>query len=344
MTVKKFTVITMAAVCMITAAIISAKYLKNEQEMNLSVSDNIEEENNEPLPYIDQETQNLMIPLRRVIEQMGGKVEWNQNFDSIVISYKNTLMEIVLDGTEGTINGNPIVFTNSWINKNNIIYVSTDFMSDYFNTEIEWDGNIVGITSKSAGVEPPIIAFNAHENRGTINSYYVNIPVITGLVDRNYEKQLNMKFNTEIIEDVSAYSENAIEQYRNNPNSPERSVDWKYISKTMFRSPEFISILSTSDETFLDSHIETSYESINIDLQGQKEVSLMDMFKNDQFLEIYKEKYENMQINLETANFYIKDGNMIIYMLDETGNLKEYVQDLNLLKKYLKNEYHVLIK
>ena len=112
----------------------------------------------------------------------------------------------------------------------------------------------------------------------------------------------------------------------------------------MFRSPEFISILSTSDETFLDSHIETNYKSINIDLQGQKEVSLMDMFKNDQFLEIYKEKYENMQINLETANFYTKDGNMIIYMVDATGNLKEYVQDLSLLKKYLKNEYHVLIK
>lgn len=363
MTKKKLVAITFASVAMLAGAFTMATFLKQDYEMQFSVGKDEYtvngtvkkfDEKTENLPLIDKWTGRLMLPLRIVMEEIGGSLEWEDEFQSTLISYKGTNVEIKESDVKASINGNSIVMDIAPKNIKGCLYVTADFISNNFGTKIEWQEDMNQIIIKTESIARPIVNTNLIEFDELSADYAVQIPVITGLNDKNYEQSLNNTLLSQSMEEITDFVEKS-KKNKANLKENERFV-WNEKIYVFSRRSELISLISDSVKTEPSNINQNSKRSINIDLQSQKFLKMDDLFKNQKYKTILMkeienikqndtEQYQNVKINEITGDetFALGEEEFVLFLETETGSYARFEIPYENLRKTLKGSYGYLI-
>jgi len=240
MTLKKLTVIAVAAGVMICSSVYVGMYLNTNDEMEFAIgkeeytingSTKIFDESMKNLPVIDEQTQKLLIPLRWVIEELNGSVTWDKQNHATIIQYQGKNIRIETDKQKAAVNGYGVILQDTPVMKKGCTYVTADFMSENFDTNIIWNGKQKQITLRTEAVQRPIVYKNEMIYKREDRCYDVAVPVIIGLNDSNYEKSLNHKLSSDITDKIQYFmTENQKEI------GPDRIVDAKRNCKIKFKS------------------------------------------------------------------------------------------------------------
>ena len=195
MTLKKLTVIAVAAGVMISCAVYvgirleqknEVQYEIGQEEYTINGTTKTFGETEPNLPRIDEETEQLLLPLRWVIEELKGSVNWNKEEKATVIQYQGKNLRIEADKPEAAINGYSILLADPPQLENGCLYVTADFMAENFDTVITWDSQKKQITLRTEAVQRPIVYQNLVSYKGEERFYRVEVPVLIGLNDGNY--------------------------------------------------------------------------------------------------------------------------------------------------------------
>lgn len=359
---KKSAVITIASVVMITAAIFSARILRQDTEMEFAVGNSEYKvngvvkqfnEKTDNMPFIDEKTGKLMMPLRFVIEEMGGTVEYDEKTKEISVKLKGSTLKIKEGSLIAAINDYSIILDEMPQNVSGCLYVSADIISNNFSTEIDWNDDKDQITLKTEMVQRPIVNKNTIEYESKVTSYFAEVPVITGLNDKNFEKQLNNSSAQEKADLVKAFMKKVFNELNTNYDF---NADNSYMESRFsvyHRSSELISLVFDTRLTDLNGKEEFIKSAQNIDLQKQKNITLSDIFKSKKYKSILEKTIKSLYADKVWAdfkvesdeNFYITDKSMVLFILnEESGEYNQYIIPFSEIKKYIKNEYGYLLK
>ncbi|UMZ73791.1 stalk domain-containing protein [Natranaerofaba carboxydovora] len=115
---------------------------------NVNAYENVEiHVNDEVLEFPDQDTvvddnDNLLVPLKHVAEELDADISWNEREKAVEINYMDKEIMLWLDKREYKINGElkELDFKPQVTEKNRLI-VPLDFISNSFDTIIEWENS-----------------------------------------------------------------------------------------------------------------------------------------------------------------------------------------------------------
>ncbi len=222
--------------------------------------------------------------------------------------------------------------------RNGCVYVTADFMEENFDTNIVWNGKQKQITLRTEAIQRPIVYKNEVVYQRGNRSYDVEVPVIIGLNDGNYEKNLNYKLSSDItdkIHDFMTAHEKDVEK---------SNLTAKYT--VPYRSKEMVSIVFFADVQS-DEQYKQVQQTINIDLQTQKIIKLNDLFrKKDYKQRLAKEmsvSVKEMPEEIEEQFYFDKDRGLVVYWQDKQGQRQEYAVSFLEMKKMLKDNYQFLL-
>lgn len=93
----------------------------------------------------------MLLPIRFVVEGLGGNVAWDGNKKVVTTIYNDTVITLKLNGSAVMINyeTKPLNAEVRAINKRT--YVPADFLQDTLNINIEWDENTRAVTVTNKG-------------------------------------------------------------------------------------------------------------------------------------------------------------------------------------------------
>ncbi|MCI8629105.1 MAG: hypothetical protein HFE57_06315 [Firmicutes bacterium] len=348
MTLKKLTVIAVAASVMICTSVYVGMHLNTDNEMEFSIgkeeytingSTKIFDESMKNLPVIDEQTQKLLIPLRWVIEELNGSVTWDKQNHATIIQYQGKNIRIETDKQKAAVNGYGVILQDPPVMKKGCTYVTADFMSENFDTNIIWNGKQKQITLRTEAIQRPIVyKNNMFYEKG--NRYYnVEVPVIIGLNDGNYEKNLNHKLSSDTTEQIHDY------MTKHEKDTTISKLSAKYT--VPYRSKELISIVFL-EQMESDGKTEYHKKTINIDLQTQKFLKLGDLFrKKDYYQKLAKElsiQLKELPEQTEQQFYFDKDKGLVVFWQNEQGTEEEYIIPFIEIKKLLKDNYQFLLQ
>lgn len=350
MNAKKVIVIASAGAIMMAAAFglamklkpdYEVKFVAGQEEYEVNGKVKAFDEKSEKLPYIDKDTEKLKLPLRYVIEELGGTMVWEDESKSAVIRYNSAQLEIVAGSKKANLNGYGIVLQNTPILVKGTLYVTADLFTDYLGTVISWDGEKKQITLRTETVVRPIVAVSVLSHEDEDAQYSVEIPVITGLNDRKFEESMNLFLADEEMDEIQDFILQAKRTHK-----PEDAQFYRYTTcTTTYRSPEWISILSQG-QTLTGQGTEPLKTAMNIDLQGQRLVGLEDLFKNESYkkkLASHFEISEDIFTKETEKNFYITtDKELVFFVPNQVGGFTEHEIALKEMKRLLKPKYQYL--
>lgn len=79
-----------------------------------------------------------MVPIRAVVEAMGGKIEWDNSTQKITISARNNKIEVWVNKTDIVINGVKSKMDVSPAVRNGRTYVPVRFIAENLNSKVDW--------------------------------------------------------------------------------------------------------------------------------------------------------------------------------------------------------------
>ncbi len=314
------------------------------------------DKNTEVLPYIDNETGEIMMPLRCVLEEMGGSLGWDEKTQTTSISYKGTKIEIAAGDSMAVINGNSIILKSVPQNVNGTLYVAASFISDNLGTDIQWEQDKNRIVMKSEVSPRPAANRNVLDYNAEHIGYEVQVPVITGLNDGKYEKELNSTLMKERLDQITEY----LKENGTTPSLEDNAAKAYWTSEVTFpcRSNEMISILVFNTMQQMDGEVKEWTVTENFDLLRQKKITLGDLFKNEKY-EAFLLKEMNTAIKEnpdsytgvkptefsleEEVPFYFEGKDIVLLKKMEDGTTEEFRIPVIELKKFLKDDYKILI-
>ena len=80
-----------------------------------------------------------MLPVRFVAEALGAAVGWNAEERKATISKGGVVIELVLDSTTATVNGQPVALDSPAFVQNNRTYMPVRFIAETLGAKVEWD-------------------------------------------------------------------------------------------------------------------------------------------------------------------------------------------------------------
>lgn len=366
MSLKKLSTITVASVVMIAAALVLAISLRQDYEMQFGTGEEYVvngtvkqfEAGMENPPVFDEETEILLLPLRWIIEQMGGTVNWNNQTHETEVFYKGKNLTLLVNSEQASLNGYSIILKYPPKYIKDCLYVDSRLIGENFGTEITWDEKENQVTLKTESKEKPVVNVNTISFSEIALAYTIDVPVITGLNDSKFEKDLNNQLLKEKMTQITNFTLEAQKEFEKNKN---RSF-WHLKNEIVYRSPELISIVSKGAIRKGNSEKENLQEAVTINLQNQKILSIGDLFKNEKYknelveqinkeIKTVPEKYninplKESEIEL-LKEFYISEKDNMLYIFLKNEDTKEFIEfeiPFLQLKKYLKASYQYLIK
>lgn len=347
MTLKKLTVIAVAAGVMICSSVYVGMYLNTDDEMEFAIgkeeytingSTKVFDESVKNLPIIDEKSQKLLIPLRWVIEELKGSITWEKQNNATVIQYQGKNIRIETDKQKAAVNGYSVVLKDPPVIKNGCTYVTADFMEENFDTNIVWDGKQKQITLRTEAIQRPIVYKNEMIYKRENRCYDVEVPVIVGLNDNNYEKNLNHKLSSDITNKIQDF------MTKNQKETVKSNLTAKYT--VPYRSKEMLSIVFLA-EIENEQQKRQVQQTINIDFQTQKIIKLGDLFrKKDYKQKLAKElriPLKELPEQTEQQFYFDKDRGLIVFWENESGQKQEYAIPFVEMKKMLKDNYQYLL-
>lgn len=212
---KKLTVIVVAAAALVGGALSLSMYLTRQQELEMEVADQkpqppqagdtttLADMENMPIYYDDEEV--LLLPVRNVVEGLGGSVAWNREKKATEISFYGKKLVLNRGSRDAELNGYEITLDREVEAINGCLYVSSDVFSEYFATEVIWDSSKQLVTIKTGDNTKPVIAGRMLEGVDGERNYSAEIPVVVGLNDISYEKSLNDAFESFALEQLASF-------------------------------------------------------------------------------------------------------------------------------------------
>lgn len=212
---KKLTVIVVAAAALVGGALSLSMYLTRQQEVEMKVADEkpqppqagdtttLADMENMPIYYDDEEV--LLLPVRNVVEGLGGSVAWDREKKATEISFYGKKLILNRGSRDAELNGYEITLDREVEAINGCLYVSSDVFSEYFATEVIWDSSQQLVTIKTGDNTKPVIAGRVLEGVDGERNYSAEIPVVVGLNDISYEKSLNDAFESFALEQLASF-------------------------------------------------------------------------------------------------------------------------------------------
>lgn len=212
---KKLTVIVVAAAALVGGALSLSMYLTRQQELEMEVADQkpqppqagdtttLADMENMPIYYDDEEV--LLLPVRNVVEGLGGSVSWDREKKATEISFYGKKLVLNRGSRDAELNGYEITLDREVEAINGSLYVSSDVFSEYFATEVIWDSSQQLVTIKTGDNTKPVIAGRMLEGVDGERNYSAEIPVVVGLNDISYEKSLNDAFESFALEQLASF-------------------------------------------------------------------------------------------------------------------------------------------
>ena len=274
MTIKKLTVIAAAGAVLLAGAIGLSMNLTNPHEVEMAVpekneniinadgSQTLGEMENIPLYY--DETEKLLLPLRNVMEGLGGSVTWNRETKMTEVVYRGRTLMLKAGEEKAYLNGYEVILPEAAEIINGCLYADEKLISAYYTGDVDFHTETRQVTLQTKDSSVPVMAVNLLTGEADGRAYGIEVPVIVGLNDSKYEKNLNETMQRELL----AYGEDFLEADESEGSLLELRV------QTGMHNKDFLSI-----------HWEGTKDGApvkfakNIDLLGQKNVTLADMLK-----------------------------------------------------------------
>ena len=380
---KKLTVIVVAAAALVGGALSLSMYLTRQQELEMEVADQkpqppqagdtttLADMENMPIYYDDDEV--LLLPVRNVVEGLGGSVAWDREKKATEISFYGKKLVLNRGSRDAELNGYEITLDREVEAINGCLYVSSDVFSEYFATEVIWDSSQQLVTIKTGDNTKPVIAGRMLEGVDGERNYSAEIPVVVGLNDISYEKSLNDAFESFALEQLASFpnvvpaeeAEEAAEEAEAVEQSGEgTAAEAEANTETEANAEQAEAAEETADmpkpdhvrlgfvkgyigAEFLSFYWEVdvdgklSSQGVNVDLQGQKYVNILDLTASRDIeteLHVYAE-------DVDPENYYISaDKEWILLSNDEeTGTYQAVSVPAEMAQSVWKDKYKFLI-
>ncbi|OAB44592.1 N-acetylmuramoyl-L-alanine amidase family protein [Paenibacillus glacialis] len=82
---------------------------------------------------------NIMIPVRVVVENLGFNVAWDKNKQSVTINNDSTVIHLVVNNKSGYVNGNKVTLPIGPALKTDTVLVPIRFVSEQLGLQVNWD-------------------------------------------------------------------------------------------------------------------------------------------------------------------------------------------------------------
>lgn len=374
---KKLTVIVAAAAVLICGAIALSMKLTKQQQVELEVTQNktpqagdtttLTDMENMPLYYDDEDV--LLLPVRNVVEGLGGSVKWDAEKKATEISYYGKELLLNRGSCDAQLNGYDITLKREAEAINGCLYVSSDVFSEYFATKVIWDSSQQMVTIQTGDNSQPVIASRVISGTDGERSYSAEYPVVVGLNDSSFEKNLNNGWKEYAETAVASFlpEEESAEEAGEEAVSQEDAAQEESTSQTeeaqtaedsaaaeeaeMAEEPlpqqvhlRFVkgycsgSFLSFYWEQETDGSLEI--ECVNIDLQEQRTVALEDLLSTKEI----KEGLEPYATDTNTEQFYISASQELLLMENlEDGTYSSVQVPFEIANAVWKEKYRFLL-
>lgn len=367
---KKLTVIVVAAAVLICGAIALSMKLTKQQQVELEVNQNktpqagdtttLTDMENMPLYYDDEEV--LLLPVRNVVEGLGGSVTWDAEKKATEISYYGKKLLLNRGSCEAQLNDYEITLEREAEAINGCLYVSSDVFSEYFATKVIWDSEQQLVTIQTGDNSQPVIASCVITGTDGERSYSAEYPVVVGLNDSSFEKNLNNGWKEYAEDAVASFLPEEVSAEETG-EEPEETGDTAEQAENTEQTEEDGAAETTEEETlptqvhlrfvkgycsdrFLSFYWEKETdgkleaESVNIDLLEQKEVALEDLFSTKDL----KEDLSPYITEENTENYYIS-MNQELQLIEnhEDGTYSTVAVPFEFVQPIWKEKYRFLL-
>ena len=276
MTIKKLTVIAAAGAVLLAGAIGLSMNLTSRHEVEMEVPETTVAEGTENadgsktlgdmenIPLYYDETEKLLLPLRNVMEGLGGSVAWNKETRMTEVNYRGRTLALKAGEEKAYLNGYEVILPEAAAIINGCLYVDETLISAYYTGEVDFNLETRQVTLQTMDNTVPVLAVNVLTGKGTEGSYEIEVPVIVGLNDSKYEKNLNET----LWKELQAYGEDFLDAEKAEGGDGQLKLK----VKAGMHTRDFISICWEGTKDGVPVKF-----AKNIDLLGQKTVTLEQM-------------------------------------------------------------------
>lgn len=316
----------------------STNYIATTVVKTFSLDENI-------LPFVDRETNDLYIPLRQIVENIDGcTIDVLENYEGFSISYNGNVLIIKENEKHATINNYSILLKNAPKKIEDTMFISSSFFENNFNVNVLWDRtNNISLEFKS--IETPVVSTNVFSYNDKNIYYYVEAPVVTSIHDVHFAEEINQAIvsnkTKQIAEFVSTLNSTII--------SEATLTNWTSKINKAYVNNDIISIYWLNQQKSANENTLEFIETFNIDLVNQKIMILDDLFIDSSYKTnllkivnaIIESKFGKKLDSIEGNEvFYLEDNKLNIYLgNNELGKISIVEVPLKEISKYIKKDF-----
>jgi hypothetical protein len=102
-------------------------------------------------PYIDDDTDSTMVPIRMIAESLGAEVKWDAVLEQVTFRYKDLSIILAIDQHDAKVNGKDITLDAPAVIKNDRTMAPLRFISEGFGARVDWmeERELVLVTSSA---------------------------------------------------------------------------------------------------------------------------------------------------------------------------------------------------
>lgn len=149
--------------CTLTACAAEEKQTENNTTIILKIGNPTMTVNGNDMPIDEQGTVPVIVngrtllPVRAVVEQMGGTVDWNGETQEVTLTYGEDEIKLTIDSTEALLNGEKQALDVAPTVMNDRTMLPIRFIAESFKFKVEWNESeqSVTITNTKTAVENP---------------------------------------------------------------------------------------------------------------------------------------------------------------------------------------------
>ena len=87
-----------------------------------------------------------LLPVRAIVEELGGTVEWNENQQEVKLGYENNEIILTIDSTSALLNGTEQTLDTAPVIIGDRTMLPIRFIAESFDLKVEWNGETQEVT------------------------------------------------------------------------------------------------------------------------------------------------------------------------------------------------------
>lgn len=201
-----------------------------------------------------------LLPVRAVVEEMGGNVEWNGNLQEVTLTYNNDTIRLVIDNTTAYLNNTANVLDTAPAIINDRTMLPIRFIAEGFGFDVDWNGaeKIVTISKKAAETSqstPSVSDENSNGENKVLVAYFtvpetddVDTSARASRVASEGEVLGNIEFIAQTIQEETGADLFAIETVQQYPGTHDELLAFAAAEMDRNEHPELKTKLDNLDD------------------------------------------------------------------------------------------------